>query len=317
MARHLKAATRWFDALPAVTAEIDCGGEAHRITWRRGKLVLEDHDVLAERSLTALGAKPPMCVEVLDAWRGMRGTELLHELLLKDRTLSPEEVELRRAVHQGEMAAAKQWPPGIPAHWTNHPHWSVLVDQLRRQSAERLEREERMWAITLIEALPPALRRALALSVIVGVERHWHDEGFRGKHARDVESALTAITLPLFEQSVRHWRRNLKAHATFVVESWLRESEEEATCAGWVDGAGAYAALSLPLSWFTEVWTRGIALVDGCFVVELTGRSPDGTELRVRALRWERPFQGTSRLMEAPALLTQQRAGGEWRLHWA
>jgi len=45
---------RWFDDRPEVTAEIGCGRQ-RRIAWRRGKLVLEDHDLLAERSLTALG----------------------------------------------------------------------------------------------------------------------------------------------------------------------------------------------------------------------------------------------------------------------
>ena len=72
MAEQLTAAKRrWYDRLAAATAEIDCGGAQHRITWRRGKLVLEDHDVLSERSLVALGSKPPRCLEVLDAWREM------------------------------------------------------------------------------------------------------------------------------------------------------------------------------------------------------------------------------------------------------
>ena len=47
---------RWCDDLGPAWAIVDCGGERHAIAWRRGKLVLEDHDLLAERSLLALGA---------------------------------------------------------------------------------------------------------------------------------------------------------------------------------------------------------------------------------------------------------------------
>ena len=37
---------RWLDGLPPVTAKTRCDGRLHSITWRRGKLVLEDNDLL-------------------------------------------------------------------------------------------------------------------------------------------------------------------------------------------------------------------------------------------------------------------------------
>lgn len=52
-----------------VDARIECGGDDHRIAWRRGRLVLCDHDLRAEAALQALGGPRPACLEVLDAWR--------------------------------------------------------------------------------------------------------------------------------------------------------------------------------------------------------------------------------------------------------
>jgi len=140
------ASRRWYDGLPAVTAEIACGGEGHRITWRHGKLVLEDHDVLAEQSLTALGAKPPTCVEVLKAWRAMRGRdELLHELLLRDRTLSPEELARMRTGHELVMQSTREDPRRMRAALSNDPGRAQILSRAERQAAQALERQERVW----------------------------------------------------------------------------------------------------------------------------------------------------------------------------
>ena len=316
MARHLKATPlRWFDALPAVTAEIDCGGEEHRITWRRGKLVLEDHDVLAERALMSLGARPPVCVEILDAWRRLRNTYLLYDLLVSEPTVSAEELRRKKAQREAHITHVRLMAQRERARLAKQPGGSEMLKQLERQAADALERELHIWAITLIEALPAALRKTLALSLIVHVARHWHDEDFRRTHARHVESSLTAIAAPLFEQSARRWRANMKPYAVFVAESWLLAPGEQPMCAAWADSGGAHAALSLPVSWFTDVWARGISLVDGCFVLGLAETPRDETHLQVLALRWERQGREISRSVTAPALVT--RAGdGEWRLRW-
>lgn len=59
---------RWYDALPEVSATVDCGGEKHRVTWRRGKVVLEDHDLNAERGMVAFGGELCSCMRVLEIW---------------------------------------------------------------------------------------------------------------------------------------------------------------------------------------------------------------------------------------------------------
>jgi hypothetical protein len=60
---------RWYDDVAPATAFVPCGGEKHRVTWRRGKLVLEDHDLSAEHALLALGGERCPCLLVLKMWQ--------------------------------------------------------------------------------------------------------------------------------------------------------------------------------------------------------------------------------------------------------
>lgn len=296
------AAPRWYEEVPPVTAEVACEGERHRITWRRGKVVLEDHDVLAEQSLAALGGKPPVCLEVLEAWRAVRQSALLYELLVRNDTHSPELLAVMRTAHETRTQRVEARRRRVQAR-IGAP---VVSDSMH---------ERRRWATNLIKALPPAFKQALALSVMVNIERHWDDEGFRREHASYIEPALTAITAPLFEQSARRWRRNFKPHARIGAEACLLAPGEAPTCTAQVDARGAHAALALPISWLTDVWARGMALVDHTFVMGLAASSDDESRLRVHAVRWERQDRETSRSVTAPAHVSRGRRG-ELRLHW-
>ena len=293
---HLsQAPPAWYEALPAVSAQIDCGGEEHRITWRDGKLVVEDHDVVAEEALSALGGRPPMCLQVLDAWRrATRDSEILYELLIKDSRQSPGLLAVMKAAHETRMRRSE----GMAA-----------------RSAERLERERRRWATTLIKTLPPAFRRALVLSMLLNVERRWADADVREEHAKHVEPALTAIVTPLLEQSARRWRRYSSPVARFAAEASLLAPGETPRCSARADGGGAHADLALPVSWLREVWTPGIALLGDGFVLGLAHGSGGGAGLHVLAARWERQTWETARWTTAPAVVTQSRRG-DWRLHW-
>lgn len=62
---------RWCDHLPPATAVVDCEGEEHRVTWRRGKVVLEHHDLGSERAMVMLGGAPCACLTVLDRWTNL------------------------------------------------------------------------------------------------------------------------------------------------------------------------------------------------------------------------------------------------------
>jgi hypothetical protein len=296
--------------LPPVSAEVACGEDVHRITWRRGKLILEDHDLLAERSLTALGSSPPVCVEILEAWRKIRGTEQLCDLLLRDEPLSPDELAWRRHCHEQVLGGLRMSPP-VFRGFQGHPGFR---EHQERRAAEQMEMEKRVWALTLLEALPVDLRRRLALSVLVNVARSWQIDAFREARKDHVEAALAGLALPLIEQSALAWRRNAKPCPAVDAELWLRAPEEDPACTLWADGRGPHGALSLPLAWFTDVWARGLALVDGCFVLEVMKAPRRRERVDVLALRWERRHAELSRAVPMPALAV--RRGGGWFLGW-
>ena len=300
--------------MPPVSAEVACGEETHRITWRRGKLILEQHDLLAERSLTALGSPPPPCIEILDAWRKIRGTEQLCDLLLRETPLSPEDLAWRRMCHEQRIEHIRM-RPALHPYPHLHPQAQKFQEHEDRRAAEELEVAQRVWALTLLEALPIALRRRLALSVLVNAARHWQIEAFRREREHHVEAALTGLALPLLEHSALEWRRNARPSPLVNAELWLRAPSEEPACTLWADSRGAHGALSLPLAWFTDVWARGLALVDGCFVLEIMQPRRRIGSLDVLALRWERRHHEFSRAVPASALAV--RRGRGWFLGWA
>lgn len=60
---------RWYRRVTPARLQIDCSGGRHTVLWKRGCLVLLDHDVAAETALQALGADRPACLALLERWR--------------------------------------------------------------------------------------------------------------------------------------------------------------------------------------------------------------------------------------------------------
>lgn len=92
---------RWCDAIPEATATIDCGGEGHPVTWRRGKLVLEAHDLSVERTMLAFGGDLCPCMRVLEMWVEQcrmppDSFSQIHLWLGENDFLVPDEFELQR-----------------------------------------------------------------------------------------------------------------------------------------------------------------------------------------------------------------------------
>lgn len=59
----------WTRGVPSLRVPVACGGARHTVLWRRGSLVLVDHDAAADAVVVALGGDPPPCLEVLRSWR--------------------------------------------------------------------------------------------------------------------------------------------------------------------------------------------------------------------------------------------------------
>lgn len=129
-----------------------------------------------------------------------------------------------------------------------------------------------------------------------------------------LQSVLTTVATPLFEESVRRWVC-LRPSGSVAFDCWLIEQGGEARMSAWANGEGAYGAASLPPSWLTQVWGKGIGLVDGCFVLDVHGGSLRANALRVHAARWEPESLGTRGCVVSDAVV--RRTGSDrWHLWW-
>jgi len=65
----MTVASVWPRGVPPLHVRVACQGAEHTISWRRGSLVLDDHDAVADEVLVALGGEAPACLEVQRSWR--------------------------------------------------------------------------------------------------------------------------------------------------------------------------------------------------------------------------------------------------------
>ena len=94
---------RWYHHVQPVSATVPCEGEEHRVSWQRGKFVLHDHDLSAERAMLVLGGEPCACLRALRLWRDQFGMppELfsrMHTWMGADAVLAPKEMALPRSL---------------------------------------------------------------------------------------------------------------------------------------------------------------------------------------------------------------------------
>lgn len=59
----------WTRRVPTLQVPVTCSGQRHTVLWKRGSLVVVDHDVAADAVVVALGGDAPACLEVLRSWR--------------------------------------------------------------------------------------------------------------------------------------------------------------------------------------------------------------------------------------------------------
>ena len=338
----------WHAALAPVTAILDWGDGKHRISWRKGKLVLDDHpDLGAERAYVALGGERCPCLDVLEAWDdwrrdprvlaawadpdnalfepltpmpgGWRGSQSPGDVLaaLRARHRSMQSMIFSTpAPPAGRPTPAK--PGVVNVHGRRagagpHPLTSQQRAEIKRQMQEQ---HQVMWRDALRWALPEDLVERLALSAAAGALRRQADRAVWSRWGGWVERAMSVRAAPAIEASVRSWRRRAGSDGAFLTaETWVTRPGEPPALCGLVDSAGGWAAASVPGRWLFDVWAHGLALVSGCFVLDVTDWSEHPHRLRVLAARWERrlPAGSTPVVEEAIAVRSEE---ASWALRW-
>lgn len=251
----LPARPRWYDPLPEVVATVECEGETHRIRWRRGKLVLEAHDLAAERTMAVFGGQPCVCMQVLKLWQDQFGM-----------------------------------PPELFA-------------------------QMQTWLGDKAFLAPGAFTAVRELGMVLNWEREWRHTWFapHRKQVGLIETQLKARATPALRQHLNHWKQETGARVVGAAQVGVLRSDRPSTLTGRIDKVAVRASASLVARWITEVWVKGIAVVDGAFVLEVTD-AVSRSELRVRAVRWEPGRGGELAPVDAPARLSYR--GTSWQLAW-
>lgn len=281
-----KPVTPWWQGIEPVTAPVGCGRSEHTVTWRRGRLVLDDHPGLtAERALVALGGDAGGCLDVLSAW-GSAGPD--------------PRLAARFTWLVGRWPAIDDpldRPPPVPVAAAGPGPRQRAYEQVRRQA--------------VIEALPPELVVRWLLGATTALDRRW------GTLSDDGRSHLQLVVAAAANRGaarcIRSWQRLARVQR-LAIDCRLLPPGRAPAMTGRVDGALARAEVELPLSWLRRVWARGAVVVDGCFVLD-AGPESD----RAEVVRWERREPGVAEAVAVPARLWRDgdRRGGTWHLRWA
>ena len=138
---------RWCHQVEPATAVVACSGERHRVTWRRGKLKLEDHDLSAERTMLAFGGDTPACLQVLQLWRNLHSwamsAELLHQMQARlgpDVLLAPGDL---KRVH--DLGLLLTWERAWRRSAYFSDHGRLLHEQIRARAMAPLRQHLRWW----------------------------------------------------------------------------------------------------------------------------------------------------------------------------
>lgn len=142
----MPAKHHWYDPVPEASATVDCGGASHRVTWRRGKVVLEAHDLTSERTLLAFGGELCQCMRVLEMWveQFRMPPDLygkMHTWIGESAFLVPAEFDLPR-----RLAMTLSWERAWKFEaWLPTKQYDLLLGELKEKALAPLRQHVNAW----------------------------------------------------------------------------------------------------------------------------------------------------------------------------
>ena len=247
---------REFPGTDVVTYKVNTLAGPHRVSWQAGRLTLHDHAIRAEEALRGFGGEPCQCLLVLDALTNRQG----------EWAFGPED---RAYVRQ------------LLSKLTDEYMFNYLLESNREVM---LHRTKRRIALT---CLPP--------EVAAIVEHATSLRSIRRRTpvtTRTVKRSLRSIATPILVDTVRGANEHLWSHAPVIAECWKQPSGVSALVYGQMNRSQALVIVALRPAWINQVWRRGLAVIDGQFILDVSGPA-GGDRLLASALTWESHDQKT------------------------
>ncbi|MGH9225406.1 MAG: hypothetical protein ACRD2W_16850 [Acidimicrobiales bacterium] len=245
---------RWYQHVPAATAVISCEGQSHRLTWRWGKLKLDDHDLGSERAMLVLGGVPCPCLRALGLWANLFD-------------MRPEQLGQMRK-HMGEESAL------IP------DEFDVPRD----------------------------------VGLLLNLERAWKKSRYLDKQGRLLERQVKDRALPAFRAHLTAEKQRFGSRLIRTALVKHVAAVHPARVEGRMDSVSVSATVTLSSSWVVNVWSRGLAVVDGTFIIDASGPAGSAGSVDVRAIRWRPHDREPSVAEPVIAAAKAVRSGDEWHL---
>jgi hypothetical protein len=274
----------WYSGYQPVTLLVPVEGGTHRVSWYQGRLTLHDHDLELEAVLGALGGEACTCLSIRNALRA-----------------SPQAV---RAFQMRPRAGLGSAPPAARA----------AQIRLLRQQARGATGAQVNWAAFGSEDVQRAWRAILSAMAVVRLERQ------RAQSTEPPTPAAARLSLGLtieFEAkqalllAMQESLPYLWPQGQVRVAIWIDAPEEPRVLQGDFTSRGWFVAVSLPIHWLTRVLRRGLACVDGAFVVDADAPTP-ARDVLARIVRWERRSGG--HWVPVSAICAIERRDGRWQV---
>lgn len=259
--------------IPPATAEVECGGETHRIRWADGHLSAVDHgDPEGERTLAALGGTTNGCIDVLDAWT--RRKHELRALTIASRGPADPLNFDRDSGHSGFMAFSPLTARRRPFLRGARPsvQSAAFSSSIRRgfASYSGVARATVVGRSAGITSRPPvdpgddyttlfSLSGGLPDRLAATVAAHWSDRIENGETSRADQPALYTALVGRVWLAVRAWT----GEPTEVAVEMIGPHDEPSA---QLDGHRL--ELALPFAWLIRVWAPVLAVTAGRLVVD-------------------------------------------------
>ncbi len=195
---------------------------------------------------------------------------------------------------------------GVLKRWRDMHTWAMSVE-LYQQMQARLGPD--------VVLLPGDLKAVHELGLMLTWERTWRRLSFYGEYERLLSEQVGSRALAPLREHLAFWRRRSGSRLISAPEVRVLRPGQTPSLTGWMDKVRGSATAALGVSWVHRVWGRGLALVDGAFVLDVEDAAPAGSGLRIRAVRWEEREGGTWVPVARMALTGVDAEGTRW-LAW-
>lgn len=221
---------RWYERVSPATGVVPCQGEQHRLTWRRGKVKLEDHDLSAERALLAFGGEPCACLRALRLWSDQFGMppELFDQM---PRWMGAEAVLAPAALdHQRHLGMLLSWERA----------WKMQGRQAKQ--GRLVEREVKARAVPALRAHLTAAKGAFGSRLVRGVSVVVVPAGRAPALSGRMDRVSVSAEATLSSDWVLDvWARDMAVVGGALVLTAAGDEPASVTAVRWVAGGGSEA----------------------------------------------------------------------------